>query len=132
MSQSQTLKMDYYELLRQKMDTWPTRTPKSAGIIKILKELYTEEEAELLSYFEGHFSDLASPIEFAERINKPVERIVELFNSLAKRGLLLKIGRSRKRAKSFWWSLSKTASRRDCLSASRNAIVLAVSLRRVF
>jgi len=57
MTQDQSLKMDYYELLRQRMDTWPTRTPKSTGIMKILKELFTEEEAEILSYFKGSFID---------------------------------------------------------------------------
>ena len=44
MTQEGTLTKDYYELLRQKMDKWPTRTPKSKDIIKILKELFTEEK----------------------------------------------------------------------------------------
>ena len=103
MTQDQSLKMDYYELLRQRMDTWPTRTPKSAGIMKILKELFTEEEAEILSYFKGHLVDLASPLEIAERSNKPVEEVIESLNSLAQKGLLLKMGKSRKRAKFTIW-----------------------------
>jgi len=103
MTQDQSLKMDYYELLRQRMDTWPTRTPKSAGIMKILKELFTEEEAEILSYFKGHLIDLASPLEIAERSNKPAEEVIEKLNSLAQKGLLLKIGKSRKRAKFTIW-----------------------------
>lgn len=103
MTQDQSLKMDYYELLRQRMDTWPTRTPKSTGIMKILKELFTEEEAEILSYFKGHLIDLASPLEIAERSNKPAEEVIEILNSLAQKGLVLKIGKSRKRAKFTIW-----------------------------
>jgi len=103
MTLKQSLKIDYYELLRQKMDKWPTRSPKSAGIKKILKELFTEEEAEILSYFKGHLIDLATPLEIAERSNKPSEKVIEICHSLAKRGLLLKIGKSRKRAKFTIW-----------------------------
>lgn len=90
---------DFYELLRSKMDRWPTRTPKSPDIKKILKELFTDEEAEVLSYFEGPFMDLATPLEMSQRSGKPEERVVELFNSLAERGLLFKMGKSRKRSK---------------------------------
>ena len=94
---------DYYELLRQRMDKWPTRTPKSKGIIKILKELFTEEEAEVLSYFKGPYRDMVTPIELAERCNKSIEKIIEICSSLAERGLLLKVGKSRKRAKFMIW-----------------------------
>lgn len=94
---------DYYELLRQRMDKWPTRTPKSKGIIKILKELFTEEEAEVLSNFKEPFIDMVTPIELAERCNKSIDKIIEICNSLAERGLLLKVGRSRKRAKFAIW-----------------------------
>ncbi len=92
-------KEDYYELLRAKMDRWPTRTPKSPDIRKILKELFTEEEAELLSYFKGPFTDMATPLELSERSGKPSDRVIELCSSLSERGLLFKIGKSRKRAK---------------------------------
>ena len=99
MTAESTQNIDYYELLRQRMDKWPTRTPKSIGIKKILKELFTEEEAELLSYFKGPFIDLASPIEISQRSGKPVENIIEICNSLAQKGLLFKLGKSLKRAK---------------------------------
>jgi len=94
---------DYYEVLRQKMDKWPTRTPRSAGIIKILKELFTEEEAEILSHFEAPLMDQASPIEIAQRSGKDVASVIEICNSLAQRGLLFKLGKSRKRAKFAIW-----------------------------
>ncbi|TKJ22100.1 MAG: hypothetical protein CEE43_07745 [Promethearchaeota archaeon Loki_b32] len=103
MTQDQSLKMDYYELLRQRMDKWPTRTPKSIGIMKILKEIFTEEEAEILSYFEAPIMDQASPIEIAQRSGKPVEKVIEILNSLAERGLMFKLGKSRKRAKFMIW-----------------------------
>jgi Pyruvate/2-oxoacid:ferredoxin oxidoreductase delta subunit len=94
---------DYYELLRQKMDKWPTRTPKSKDIMKILKELFTDEEAEILSFFHAPLMDLATPLEIAERSSKPVEKVVEVLNSLASRGLIFKIGKSRKRGKFSIW-----------------------------
>ena len=90
---------DYYELLRSRMDKWPTRTPKSPDIRKILKELFTEEEAKILSYFKGPFIDMASPLEISQRSGISEEIIIEVFNSLAERGLLFKMGKSRKRAK---------------------------------
>ncbi|MHA2290227.1 MAG: hypothetical protein ACXABG_15685, partial [Promethearchaeota archaeon] len=92
-------KEDYYELLRSRMDKWPTRTPKSPDIRKILKELFTEEEAEILSYFEGPYMDMATPSEISERSGKAEERVIKIFNSLAERGLLFKMGKSRKRSK---------------------------------
>ncbi|MFX0140510.1 MAG: 4Fe-4S dicluster domain-containing protein [Candidatus Hodarchaeota archaeon] len=94
---------DFYELLRQKMDKWPIRTPKSKDIMKILRELFTEEEAEILSYFKAPFMDLATPIEIAQRSGKPAENAIEILNSLAQRGLMFKIGKSRKRAKFTIW-----------------------------
>ena len=103
MAQDKSLKMDHYELLRQRMDKWPTRTPESTGIMKILKELFTEEEAEILSYFERPLMDQASPIEIAQRSGKPVEKVIEILNSLAERGLMFKLGKSRKRAKFMIW-----------------------------
>jgi NAD-dependent dihydropyrimidine dehydrogenase PreA subunit len=94
---------DYYKILRQRMDKWPTRTPKSKDIMKILKELFTAEEAEILSHFRAPMMDLATPIEIAERSGKPVDNVVEILNSLAERGLIFKLGRSRKRGKFTIW-----------------------------
>ncbi|MFX1387496.1 MAG: 4Fe-4S dicluster domain-containing protein [Promethearchaeota archaeon] len=94
---------DFYELLRQRMDKWPTRTPKSPDIMKILKELFTEEEAEIMSHFKAALMDQASPIEISQRSGKPIEEVIEILNSLADRGLMFKMGKSRKRAKFALW-----------------------------
>lgn len=93
---------DPYELLRQKMDKWPIRTPKSTGIMKILRELFTEEEAEILSYFRRPYAR-STPQKIAEMGGKPEEKVIEICNSLAERGLLFKFGKSRKRAKFSIW-----------------------------
>ena len=53
--------LNVYEKLRQKMDRWPTRAPKSREIIAILQELFTPQEAELLTYFKAPLTDRASP-----------------------------------------------------------------------
>lgn len=89
---------EYYEILRSKMDKWPTRTPNSPDIIKILKELFTVEEAELLSYFKEPYKDLVKPLELSERSGKTIEKVINICHSLAERGLLFKLGTSRKRA----------------------------------
>ena len=93
---------DPYEILRQKMDRWPTRTPKSKGIMKILRELFTEEEAEILSYFRRPYA-WSTPQQITEISGKPEEKVIEVCNSLAERGLLFKLGKSRKRAKFSIW-----------------------------
>lgn len=92
-------KKNYYSQLRARMDKWPTRTPESKGIMRILKELFTEEEAELLSHFKRPYIDLATPIEMSQRSGKPIEKVIEILYSLAKKGLLFKVGKSKKRAK---------------------------------
>ncbi len=93
---------DPYENLRQKMDRWPTRTPKSKGIMKILRELFTEEEAEILSYYKMPYV-WSTPQQITELSGKPEEKVIEVCNSLAERGLLFKLGKSRKRAKFSIW-----------------------------
>ena len=102
MIEEKSTDIDYYELLRQKMDRWSTRTPKSKGIMKILRELFTVEEAEILSYFRRPFAR-STPQKIAEISGKPEEKIIEITNSLAERGLLFKFGTSRKRAKFSLW-----------------------------
>ena len=67
-------KMDYYEKLRQNMDKWPTRAPKSAGLMKILRELFTEEEVEIISHIKIPTLDRVTPAELAERCNKSLEK----------------------------------------------------------
>jgi Pyruvate/2-oxoacid:ferredoxin oxidoreductase delta subunit len=85
------------------MDKWPTRTPKSTDIMKILKELFTPEEAKILSHFEAPLMDQASPIEITEKSGEPIEKVIEILHSLADRGLIFRLGKSRKRAKFTIW-----------------------------
>ncbi len=94
---------EVYEQLRQKMDRWPTRAPKSRDIIQILQELFTKEEAELLVHFKAPLTDRVSPIEIVKRSNKPLDYVVDTLNSLADKGLIFRIGKSRKRAKFAIW-----------------------------
>ncbi|HDZ17899.1 hypothetical protein LCGC14_1475130 [marine sediment metagenome] len=78
------------------------KNSKISGIMKILRELYTEEEAEILSYFRRPYAR-STPQKIAEISGKQEEKIIEICNSLAARDLLFKFGTSRKRAKFSIW-----------------------------
>jgi electron transport complex protein RnfB len=95
--------IDPYELLRRVLDLWPIRAPKSKEIITTLQEIYTTEEAKLLSLFKSPFTDRISPKELSDRREVPEERVNEILNSLAERGLVFRLGKSKKRAKYAVW-----------------------------
>ncbi|MHA1412969.1 MAG: 4Fe-4S binding protein [Promethearchaeota archaeon] len=92
-----------FELLRQKLDKWPIRAPKAPEIIKILKEMYTEEEAKLLSYFEMPFVDRVNPKELALRSGLSFDKVVEMLDSIASKALIFRLGQSKKRSKYALW-----------------------------
>lgn len=46
---------------------------------------------------------MATPKEIAERSGKPLEKVIEILNSLADRGLMFRLGRSKKRGKFSIW-----------------------------
>ena len=81
--------LDVYERLRKRMDDLGTGFPATdSGVeLKILKWLFTEEEADL-------FTKLTPLLETAEevagRTGSEVERIAALMEKMAQKGLLLR------------------------------------------
>ena len=80
---------DTYERLRQRLDDLATGYPatESKVEIRLLKRLFTEEEAELylqLSPF------LEKPQDVAKRLNRDVEELAPILERMAQKGLLFR------------------------------------------
>jgi electron transport complex protein RnfB len=82
--------LDSYEALRQKMNLFFINTPKAPSIMKILRHLFTPEEAEMLSLFNTPFLDARTVEDFANRAKKDVAYVKKIFDKLCRRGLLFK------------------------------------------
>jgi len=81
---------DIYEKLREKMNLWPLRVPRTKEVIEMLKILFTEEEAECLTHFSAPFQDPETMDQIVEKTGKPREKIQEIIDRLILRGLLLR------------------------------------------
>ena len=68
-----------YELIAKKMGViW------SEEIEKILKALYSPEEAEILLLFSGPYMDRLTPAKIAEGVNRPIEEIEPILDEMAR------------------------------------------------
>jgi pentatricopeptide repeat protein len=81
---------DVYEKLRQKMNLWPLRTPKTKEVIEILRMLFTEEEAELLTCFTAPYRDPLTLGQIVEKAGKPQDEVQAIISGLVSRGLLFR------------------------------------------
>ncbi len=80
---------DVYEQLRRKMNVWPMRAPKSKYMLKLLKIVYTPEEADLVSSaFSFPFADAKTVVQVAEQTGRDVEYVRSVCERLADRGAL--------------------------------------------
>ena len=81
---------DVYERLRQKLDDLATGYPATEGRaeIRILKQLFTEEEAEFFLLL-GPLPE--SPGEVAQRLERDPEETAALMERMAKKGLLFRV-----------------------------------------
>ncbi|MHA1228386.1 MAG: ATP-binding protein [Candidatus Hodarchaeales archaeon] len=80
-----------YLELADKLNKWPIRTPKTKTLIKILKEIFTPEEAYLLSKFETPMRGSLSIDSLLEKGLEPEytpEKISKILDSLYERGLM--------------------------------------------
>ncbi|MFX0070512.1 MAG: ATP-binding protein [Candidatus Hermodarchaeota archaeon] len=68
----------------------------------MLKEIFTPEEAELMAHFKAPFMDMVPPQEIADRSGKPFDEVVEILNSLANKGLMLRMGTKKRGKYSIW------------------------------
>ena len=87
---------DVYELLRQKINRWPVKAPKSKDMLKILKMIYTAEEAELLcSAFNAPYVDAKTIEQVARETGRSVDYVKSVFGKLARNGALFEFISSR-------------------------------------
>ncbi|MHA1299700.1 MAG: ATP-binding protein [Candidatus Helarchaeota archaeon] len=82
-----------YEKLRDRITRWPVRVPKSQNLTKLLKLIFTPEEAEIMSFFEQPHIDRVSTKKLVKRVLAKTDKfsedqILEIADNLAKRGML--------------------------------------------
>ena len=85
--------VDYYEKVRQKMSTGAIATPKYKKVLEFLKIIWNEEEAKLVSNFEG-VGKLESSRKLAIKAGIDKAKAKEMLNRLAARGTIFKLGNS--------------------------------------
>jgi Pyruvate/2-oxoacid:ferredoxin oxidoreductase delta subunit len=83
-------KADVYEKLREKISLWPIKVPRTRETMKMLRTLFTEEEAEFLTHFTAPYQDPETMDKIVERTGKSQEEVEVLVNRLVSRGLLFK------------------------------------------
>ncbi len=73
---------------------WPIKFPKSKKIRELFKILWpTEEEAKIMSLFKEPLLDQKGPRKIAKLTGIPVERVVEVCEKMAERGVIAKDGK---------------------------------------
>ncbi len=84
---------DIYEKLREKISISPLKLPKKEQILEMLKEFYTEEEANIIiQFFNMPFFDRYSPKRIAKKLGKTPEEVEAIFDKLVEKGLMFKVG----------------------------------------
>ena len=92
MTESET---DVYEKLQRVINEWPIRAPKSKNLNKMLKLIFTPEEAEIMSFFTQPHLDYPSEKKFLKRVLSKTdkyseEQILEILEGLARRCMVRK------------------------------------------
>ncbi|MEM2985166.1 MAG: hypothetical protein QXL24_08085, partial [Candidatus Jordarchaeaceae archaeon] len=87
---------DVYERLRQKINRWPLKAPKSKDMIKILSIAYTPEEAELVSSaFNAPYVEAKTIEQVAKETGNDAAYVKTVFERLADEGLLFEFTSSK-------------------------------------
>ncbi|MFB0563048.1 MAG: 4Fe-4S binding protein, partial [Candidatus Lokiarchaeia archaeon] len=87
---------DVYEILRQKINRWPVKAPKSKDMLKLLSIVYTPEEAEFISSaFNTPLIDAKTVEQVAEETGKDIDYVKNVFERLASKGALFEFTSSR-------------------------------------
>ncbi|NHI94711.1 MAG: 4Fe-4S dicluster domain-containing protein [Candidatus Lokiarchaeota archaeon] len=90
---------DVYEKLRKIMNKFVLKVPKHEKLTDFLKECFTVEEAELLTHFTAPMIETLSAKKLAQRANLPEEKVTEMMEQLAKRGVVMRevVGKKEKK-----------------------------------
>ncbi len=79
---------DIYEKLREKMNLFPVRVPRTREVIEMFKVLYTPAEAEFLTSFSAPFQNPETMDQIVEKTGKTREEVQKIIDGLILRGLL--------------------------------------------
>ncbi|TFF85780.1 MAG: hypothetical protein EU551_03345 [Promethearchaeota archaeon] len=87
---------EVYEKIRVSMNKgWPLKLPKDKAIIDILKIIYADEDdAKIMACFDQAMFDVKSTKKIAKLTGLPLERVIERCNTMAERGVILKLGKA--------------------------------------
>lgn len=84
---------EIYKKLREKISISPLKLPEKEQILEILKEFYTEEEANIIiQQFGMPFFDRFNAKRISKKLNKTPEEIEAILDKLVEKGLLFKVG----------------------------------------
>lgn len=73
---------------------WPLKLPKHKKILEMLKILWpTEQEAQIISLFKEPLMDQKGSRKIAKLTGMPLEKVIELCEGMAKRGVIFKEGK---------------------------------------
>ncbi|MDH3237180.1 MAG: 4Fe-4S dicluster domain-containing protein [Deltaproteobacteria bacterium] len=75
-----------YGRLQKRLDRFPIGAPSAPALYEILRQLYTEEEAEIASRMPIRFTDIAG---IARRTGKSPEALLPLLDRMAEKGLVM-------------------------------------------
>jgi ferredoxin/DNA-binding MarR family transcriptional regulator len=81
---------DVFEQLRQKISMWPIRFPRTKESMEMLRTLFTEEEARLLTHFAAPYQDRKTVNQLAQLTGKRLENMQKMIDRLVERGLLFR------------------------------------------
>lgn len=86
---------EVYEIIRRNMNSiWPVKFPKHKKIIELFKLFWpTEEEARIIALFKTPLVDSKGPKKIAKLTGMPLERVVEVCETMARRGVIAKNGK---------------------------------------
>ena len=86
---------DVYETIRRNMNSiWPVKLPKHKKVLELFKVIWpTEEEAKIISVFREPLTDPRDSKRIAKLSGIPFERVIELCEKMAERGVIAKIGK---------------------------------------
>ena len=93
---------DVYEKVAERMSNWIVRSPISKEFRKILKALFSPEEAQILLVFNGPFMDRLTAKKIARKLKRPVEEIKPILDEMARTQRLFSIERNNTRTYSMF------------------------------
>ncbi|NVM52693.1 MAG: 4Fe-4S binding protein [Candidatus Helarchaeota archaeon] len=93
---------DVYEQVAERMSNWIVRSPISKELRKILKSLFSPEEAKILLVFNGPFMDRLTAEKIARKLKRPVEEVKPILDEMARTQRLFSVERNNKRTYSMF------------------------------